>query len=319
VNVTQLFDLKSDPAETNNVAGDPQFEPELKRMFALLQREQLKAGDESALERDAPKMAAWTPPVRDLITNQWNGFVRRSFTFNGRQAFVTFPARAAKGNPWIWRMSFPDFHAEVDRSLLSNGWHVAHIDCVEMLGADAALNRFDEFHSHLVTRYRLNARPALEAVSRGGLHAYRYAARHPDRIACIYADTPVMDLKSWPLSWPGSGAEVSAALRYYGFRNEAELREWRGNPVDAATLKPIAEARIPLRHVVSLNDRVVPPEENTFKAQRRLEAMGHAMTVVRVQEGTVESHGHHFPLPEVRETVDFVMRHAQGQRPDIRP
>ena len=34
----------------------------------------------------------------------------------------------------------------------------------------------------LLTEHRGFARkPALEAVSRGGLHAYRYAARHPDR------------------------------------------------------------------------------------------------------------------------------------------
>jgi pimeloyl-ACP methyl ester carboxylesterase len=75
-------------------------------------------------------------------------------------------------------------------------------------------------------------RPALEAVSRGGLHAYRYAARHPDLIACIYADTPVMDLKSWPLGWAGASKETADALRYYGFTDAAELRAYRGNPLD---------------------------------------------------------------------------------------
>jgi arylsulfatase A-like enzyme/pimeloyl-ACP methyl ester carboxylesterase len=308
VDVTQFFDLRHDPLETNNLAADPRHARELKRMLSLLEREQKRAGDDTPLHVANPKPREWTPPASVASETAWHGFRRRDFKLRGRSAFVTVPQQAAPGRPWVWRTSFPDFHAEVDRALLSNGWHVAYIDCVNLLGSEAALDAYDEFFEYVTARHGLSARPAMEAVSRGGLHAYRYAARRPQRIACIYADTPVMDLKSWPFSWPGAERERGEALRAYGLKDEAELRVWRGNPVDV--LAPIANARIPLRHVISLNDRVVPPEANTFEARRRLRELKHDMEVVEVEQGTPESNGHHFPLPQVDETVRFIMRHS---------
>lgn len=241
-------------------------------------------------------------------TTDWNGFRRLNFAVEGRACFITQPALAAPGRPWVWRTSFPDFHPEVDLELLREGWAVGYLECLELLGSDAALDLMDRFYDHVTGPRGLARRPALEAVSRGGLHAYRYAARHPDRIACLYADTPVMDLKSWPLGWPGSSKETADALKYYGFQDEAALRAYRGNPVDV--LAPVAKAKLPLRHVISLNDRVVPPGQNTFEAQRRLAELGHAMEIVTVQEGTAESQGHHFPTPEAFASARFIMRHS---------
>ena len=252
---------------------------------------------------------AWatTALAADPMAN-WNGFQRTNFTVEGKPCFITQPTVAAPGKPWVWRASFPDFHAEVDLELLRHGWAVGYLECLDLLGCDAALDLMDRFYAEMTEQRGYARKPALEAVSRGGLHAYRYAARHPDRVACIYADTPVMDLKSWPLGWPGAKKETADALQFYGFKDEAELRAWRGNPVDM--LEPIAKAKTPLRHVISLNDRVVPPEQNTLEAQRRLQKLGHTMDVVTVKEGTAESSGHHFPLPEVFTSARFIMGHT---------
>ncbi len=247
-------------------------------------------------------------PAQDKTTD-WSGFKRLNFFVAGRACFITQPAIAAPGRPWVWRTSFPDYHAEVDLELLRSGWAVGYIECLEMLGCDASLDVMDQFYAHMTEQRGYARKPALEAVSRGGLHAYRYAARHPGRIACIYADTPVMSLKSWPLGWPGAKKETADALKFYRFKDEAELRDYRGNPVDVLT--PIAKAKIPLRHVISLNDRVVPPEHNTLEAQRRLGQLGHTMDLVSVKEGTAESSGHHFPLPEVFASARFILRHTQ--------
>ena len=246
-------------------------------------------------------------PAQDQISN-WNGFQRLNYSVDGRACFITQPAIPAPGKPWIWRTSFPDFHTEVDLELLRHGWAVGYIECLDMLGCDASLDIMDRFYEDLTQNRGFSARPALEVVSRGGLHAYRYAARHPDRIACIYADTPVMNLASWPLNWPGSKNEIQDALRYYGFKDEAALRAYRGNPIDL--LAPIAKAKIPLRHVVSLSDKVVPPAQNTFLAQARLRKLNHAMDVVTVKEGTAESSGHHFDLPEAFASAQFVMKNT---------
>jgi sialidase-1 len=245
-------------------------------------------------------------PTHDAA--DWHGYSRTNFTVAGKDCFVTHPKIAAPGKPWVWRTSFPDFHAEVDLELLSHGWSVSYIECLDMLGCDASLNVMDQFYDAVTSPNGLSKKPALEGVSHGGLHAYRYAARHPERIACIYADTPVMDLASWPVAHPGSKQQVADALKYYGFKDVAALQAYRGNPIDL--LAPIAKARIPLRHVISLSDQVVPPEQNTLEAKRRLEKLGHTMDVVTVKEGTPESDGHHFPLPDAFESARFIMQHT---------
>jgi sialidase-1 len=254
-----------------------------------------------------PLALATAAYAEDGRTN-WNGFQRLEFSLAGKPCFITQPALPAPGQPWVWRASFPDFHTEVDLELLRNGWAIGYVECLDLLGCDAALDLMDQFYAELTERRGFARRPALEAVSRGGLHAYRYAARHPERVACIYADTPVMDLKSWPLGWPGAKRETADALKFYGFKDTADLRAYRGNPVDL--LEPVARAKIPLRHVISLNDRVVPPEQNTLEAQRRLEKLGHSIELVTVQEGTPESSGHHFPLPEAFASARFIMAHT---------
>lgn len=246
----------------------------------------------------------------DVVTtsSDWQGYEKQGFDVGGHPAFVVQPEIAAPGKPWVWRTSFPDYHAEVDLELLRCGWHVGYVDAVNLLGCDAALEIMDQFYEHVRAAWQLAAEPALEAVSRGGLHAYRYAARHPERVACIYADTPVMDLKSWPSKWKGSQAEMRDALKYYGFADAAALEAYRGNPLDL--LGKLAAARIPLRHIVSLDDQVVPPEENTLEAQRRLRALGHDLEVVTVEKGTPETDGHHFPLIQVFESARFIARHS---------
>lgn len=243
----------------------------------------------------------------ETSSSKWHGFQKLSFVLDGDPAFVVIPKVAAPGKPWIWRTSFPDFHAEVDRELVRNGYHIGFLNVVTALGSDTSLDKMDRFYEQVRAQWGLAARPALEPCSRGGLHAYRYAARHPERIACILGDVPVMDLKSWPVKWPGSKQQVQDAIHHYGFESIDELMEFDGNPIDL--LEPIAEAKIPLRHVICLTDKVVPPEENSLEAKRRLVALGHDLEL-EIVEDSDQLHGHHFPYPHVFESLRFVMRHA---------
>lgn len=244
------------------------------------------------------------------IESDWRGFTKQSFDFEGHKAFVVVPKEAAPGKQWVWRTSFPDFHAEVDVELVKGGFHVAHVDVVSMLGCDDSLAIMDRFYELVRKQWGLAAKPALEGVSRGGLHAYRYAATRPDRVACIYADTPVMDLKSWPLKHPKAKGPLADALKFYGFADEAALIAYNGDPLDL--LEPVAKAKIPLRHVISPNDLVVPAEENTLEAKRRLEKLGWRMDLLVVDPATTINEGHHFPLVGIAESVAFVRKHAAG-------
>lgn len=242
---------------------------------------------------------------------EWNGCQRFDFVVDGRPSFVVVPNHPAPGNPWVWRARFPSFHAEADAILLERGFHIAHINTGGMLGSPTALKHWDVFYDLVTQQHGLAKKPALEAVSRGGLFAYRWTAKHPDRVACLYADTPVCDIKSWPL---GQGTGIGSKptwqnlLKEFDF-SEQQALEFRENPIDV--LAPIADAKIPLLHLVSMNDRVVPPDENTFVLAQRYRELGGSIEIMRVKEGTEKSNGHHFTHPDPERVADFIERHAR--------
>lgn len=63
VNVTQLFDLGSDPHELNNLADQPEHRAKLAELTALLKKEMENYADPFPLNVAKPKPAAWTPPA----------------------------------------------------------------------------------------------------------------------------------------------------------------------------------------------------------------------------------------------------------------
>lgn len=242
--------------------------------------------------------------------SEWNGYAQFHFTVADRPAYIVAPQKAAAGNPWIWRARFPGFHAEMDVELLGQGFHVAYVDVAGLFGSPQAVRIGDAFYEYLTTERGFAKKPALEGVSRGGLFVYNWAARHPDKVACIYCDTPVCDIKSWP---GGKGQGVGAPREWeacktaYGLTEEEALA-FANNPLDAA--QTLADAAIPLLTIVSENDEVVPPSENTYLLQERLAKLGHPLEVISVAAGTEESHGHHFAHPDPQRVVKFLARHA---------
>ncbi len=62
VNVTQLFDLQTDPEETNDLAKKQSHVAKVIEMMALLEKQQRVFGDEAPLHVAHPKPAVWSPP-----------------------------------------------------------------------------------------------------------------------------------------------------------------------------------------------------------------------------------------------------------------
>ncbi|HBN79676.1 MAG TPA: hypothetical protein DD473_28410 [Planctomycetaceae bacterium] len=265
-----------------------------------------------------PASAEETAPVQVQQTEsdwferqtEWNGYAQYHFTIAARPAYVVTPRKVAEGNPWVWRARFPGFHAEMDVILLSKGFHVAYVDVSNMFGSPKAIEIGDEFYKYLTTELRLAKKTCLEGVSRGGLFVYNWAAKNPEKVACIYCDTPVCDFKSWPAGKGegiGSPQSWQQCLQAYGFTEEQAI-EYKQNPVDHAEL--IAHAKIPLLHIVSENDRVVPPVENTYLLRSRLAELNYPLDVITVMAGTEKSNGHHFTHPDPERVVRFIEEHV---------
>ena len=84
-------------------------------------------------------------------SDNWHGFERELFTFNGREAWIVNPHQSKAGNPWIWRAHFPNWHTDMDSILLTRGFHVVYVNTNDMFGSPAAMQVWDLFYEYLVS------------------------------------------------------------------------------------------------------------------------------------------------------------------------
>lgn len=235
--------------------------------------------------------------------SKWNGFDRLDFTVAERPCLVIVPAKRAAGNPWIWRTEFFGHEPQADLALLERGWHVAYMDAKNMYGAPKAMALFGQFYAHVVVRFGLSQRVVLEGFSRGGLYAFNFAAAHPTRVAALYLDAPVLDIRSWP-GGNRKSKEWSDCLEAYGLTEES-LVKFRGNPIDRAAT--VAGGKVPILSVCGDADKVVPFAENTGILEKRYREAGGTIEVI-LKPG-VDHHPH--SLKDPTPIVDFLLKYAK--------
>ena len=240
------------------------------------------------------------------LTSEWHDFERVDFQLEGMKCLLVKPKEVAPGRPWIWRARFFGHEPQADIALLNEGFHLAYCDVGGLYGNSAAVERWNKYHEFLTQELGLSEKPALEGMSRGGLIIYNWASANPDKVACIYADAPVCDFKSWPGGkgkGKGSEGDWKRLLEAYELTEE-EAMAFEKNPIDG--LKPLAEAKVPLLHVVGDADKVVPVEENTAILEKRYQTLGGSIEVIH-KPGV----GHHpHSLKDPTPIVEFVLKHS---------
>ncbi len=241
----------------------------------------------------------------------WEGFDRYDFKVDDRQAIVVAPKQPLPGRPWVWRGEFFGAFANADSALVAKGFYLAYLGVPDLFGSPEAVHHWNKFYQELTEQHGFAKKTALIGLSRGGLYCYNWAIANPYKVACIYADAPVCDFKSWPGGkikglgkGEGGAAEWQKLLKAYGFKSNAEALTYAGNPVD--NLKPLADAKIPLLHVYGEADTVVPWEENTGLVAERYRQLGGSITLI-----SKPGIGHHpHGLDDPKPIVDFIMKFA---------
>lgn len=248
--------------------------------------------------------------VPSETVTDWKGFEKVDFAFEGTPAWYVKPKQPLPGNPWVWRAHFPGWHTEMDSILLSRGFHVAYINTNDLFGHPKAMRLWDQFYDYLTTKKGFAPRVALEGVSRGGLYVYGWAKRNPSKVSCIYAEAPVCDPKSWP-GGKGKGAgspkDWQCWLDLYGLTEET-AKDFKDIPLNG--LEGMAAFKIPVLHVVSLKDKIVPAEENTFPLIETYTKLGGPATVYSMSRGEQTLEGHHFPIEHPDRWADFIQKNS---------
>ena len=243
-------------------------------------------------------------------TSTWKGFEKVQLNIDGHEAYYVKPAQPLPGNPWVWRASFPDWHTEIDSILLTKGFYVVFVNVDDQYGSPAALQVWDQFYTHLTTKLNFAPKAALEAVSRGGLYAYGWAKRNPDKVSCIYAETPVCDFKSWPGGkgkGPGDAKAWEQLKQVYHFTEEQAIA-YHDNPID--NLEGLASFRVPVLHTIGLDDKLAPPNENTYLLAQRYIALGGPVSIHPITQGPIELQGHHFKIDRPDYYAGFIISNS---------
>lgn len=249
--------------------------------------------------------------------DKWHGYERSFFTISGHTAYFIKPVKALAGNPWIWRASFPDWHTGIDSILLSKGFYVAYVNVDDQYGNSAALQVWDKFYTYLNNSLHLSDRPALEAVSRGALYALGWAKRNPDKVSCIYAETPVYDFKSWPGGkgkGPGDADAWKQLKAVYHFTEEQAMT-YNDNPVDH--LEGLAAFKVPVINVIGIHDQLAPRAENSDVFVKRYTELGGPVSIYPVTDSPQELQGHHFPIKNAGEYAGLIYNWAYPARKKI--
>ncbi len=243
--------------------------------------------------------------------SQWKGFTRHDLSFEKRPLRIIVPDQALPGNPWLWRARFPDWHTEADSMLVAAGFHLVYLNTDNLYGSPKAVASWNSLYKFVRTTYQLNSKVALAGVSRGGLFVYNWAKENPEKVACIYAEAPVCDFTSWPGGFgtgEGSPKDWEQLKTVYGFASDEAAKAYANNPIDQ--LEALAEAKVPILHMISLEDQIVPPNENTFVLLDTYLKLGGPATVVPCTRGQQKLKGHHFPIETPRKVADFITYYA---------
>ncbi len=212
--------------------------------------------------------------VYDVVESEWNGYRRTDFYVDGREGLLISPSVPTTGKPWVWRAEFFGAFAQADLALLERGYHLAYYRIPDQYGCPGAVRRMERFRASVVRAFGLSPKAALFGFSRGGLYALNYAAAHPEGVASLYLDAPVLDIRSWPGGLgegPGDRSCWEECLAVYGLTPETAAA-FDGNPLDS--LGPVAEAGIPILLIAGDADEVVPFAENGARLERRYPELG---------------------------------------------
>lgn len=236
----------------------------------------------------------------------FTGYETREFVFRGHQAKIVFPKESNDQKFWIWRARFWGHEPQTDKALLEKGFHVVYVDVAGLYGNNEAVRLWNQFYKYLRRKYKLNRKAVLEGMSRGGLIVYNWASQNTDKVACIYADAPVCDIKSWPgglYYGKGSPSDWKACLKVYHLDSQSVLT-FNKIPVDNAV--KVAKANIPVIHVCGLADEVVPYAENTEKLVENFKEAGGKIELI-LKEGV----GHHpHSLKDPQPIIDFILQNT---------
>lgn len=243
----------------------------------------------------------------------YHGVQLHSFPIGEDTVKVLAPENALDGEPWILAPSLYSlenpavaFVTHTQIALVKRGFHVVTIPLGNTFGAPEALIKFDRAYQEMTNTYGLAKKATLLGVSREGLAITRWAAANPGKVASLYMDKAVCDIKSWPGGKLGMGkgspANWESLKKLYGFASDQEAMEYSGNPIDLAN--KLVSDKIPMLYLAGELDDAVPFSENGERMEKEYKRFGGRFELIMHHGEGHHPHGSPDPQP----VIDFIER-----------
>ena len=236
----------------------------------------------------------------------WYGHHRIHFDFRGHSAWIVEPSvEPLQGMPWTWTMQWAE--AFVPRTgvvdLLKAGYHHATIDLFGTRMSDEGVEIAAAFQQFLVGQLGFAAKTRLIGPSWGGFFSMRYAGLHPENVARIYLDSPLLTFDGYRKA---EGREAMLSRIGPWATLEPKDRKWTPMPqMPINYTETIAKAGIPVFLVYGGQDQTVNPTLNSQPFIDRIKKAGGKLTVdARPFCG---HHPHGFDYENRRTILDFLM------------
>src|SRR5690606_30534359 len=147
----------------------------------------------------------------------------------------------------------------------------------------------------------LNRKALLEGMSRGGVYALNWAAANPDKVAGVYIDNPLLDMRAYIEQGKPLSGEIKKA---YHLTTDHAVEQFSGSPTDK--IEAIVRGNYPILILCADEDEAVDPETQTLAFEKKIKAAGGDITVV--MKPGFKHHPHAFPNPAP--IVDFLTKAA---------
>lgn len=219
---------------------------------------------------------------------------------------VVQPKTAATNHPWIWRARFWGHEPQTDIALLEQGFHLVYCDVAEMLGNEECIGIWNQFYA-ILHHAGLSEKAVMEGMSRGGTYVFDWAVVNSNKIAGVYVDNPLLNIRDWALKMDSVNAGDDMLKDFkkdYNIQSREQMLQFKNNPVDKDKIKKIVKGHYPILVLCADADEAVSPAENTLLFEQRIKKQGGNITVIH--KPGFKHHPHSFPNPEP--IVDFILQ-----------
>lgn len=245
---------------------------------------------------------------RRMQETEWYGYRRLNFDFEGLAACLVCPKEANRSGHsprWLFKIEYFEAFPSFELAMLERGWYVAHVDNRTRWATPADRAVWPRFCAYLSARWGLRQKCLPVGMSCGGMEAVYFASEHPELVAALYLDAPVMDLLSCPYGMGKSESDFSAEFEAATGLSRSEMLHYRDHPIDRAPA--LLAARIPVMMVSGDADRTVPYDENGQRLTAFYRENGGVIHEIIKAGGDHHPHGLPDPAPliEFAEAIDF--------------